>query len=409
MPDKIFLHDYKTGKRYSYNQLLADLNALSNLERYCYKQDLYTIFLTIIAANLHQIALVLLDADFSYEELQKFQINATMLAEKEHVVPPSINSVDELVGRLIVNKDWELTLFTSGTTGLPKSVTHTFKSLTRAVRISSRHAGDVWGFAYNPTHIAGLQVFYQALLNGNTLINLFSAARHTVLDFITSFQITNISATPTFYRLLFPLTELYPSVKRLTSGGEKFDGALSEKLLDFFPNAKLRNIYASTEAGTMLEGVGDIFVLNDENCYRIVENELYVHRSLLGKGDTTSLEDDEWYPTGDLVELIQEDPKKFRFLQRKNEMINVGGYKVNPLEVEENICIHHAVKQAYVYGKPNILLGNIIIADIVSDAGITEKELRDFLQSRLQPYKIPRIMNFVSFIELTRSGKLKRT
>ena len=409
MPDKIFLHDYKSGKHYTYRQLLADLNALSHLERYCYKQELYSIFLTIMAANLHQIDLVLLDADFSYQELQKLRIDATKLGEKEHVVSLPINTVDELVGRLTANQDWKLTLFTSGTTGIPKSVTHTFKSLTRAVRISSKHADDVWGFAYNPTHIAGLQVFYQALLNGNTLINLFSAARDTILDLITSCRITNISATPTFYRLLFPLTEVFPSVKRLTSGGEKFDSNLSEKLLDFFPNARLRNIYASTEAGTMLEGVGDIFVLNDEQCYRIVENELYVHRSLLGKGDTTSLEDDEWYPTGDLVEIIQEDPKKFRFLQRKNEMINVGGYKVNPLEVEETICIHHAVKQAYVYGKPNPLLGNIIIADVVSDAGITEKELRDFLQSRLQPYKIPRIMNFVSFIELTRSGKLKRT
>mgnify|MGYP000985105127 CR=1 FL=1 len=277
MSDKIFLYDYKSGNRYSYNRLLADLNALSNLERYCYKQDLFSIFLTIIAANLHQIDLVLLDADFSSEELKKLRIDATKLEEKEPVIPLSINTIDELVEKLTVNHDWELTLFTSGTTGIPKSVTHTFKSLTRAVRISSRHTDDVWGFAYNPTHIAGLQVFYQALLNGNTLINLFPAVRHTVLDLIQSFQITNISATPTFYRLLFPLSGIYPSVKRLTSGGEKFDGALSEKLLDFFPNAKLRNIYASTEAGTMLEGVGDIFVLNDENCYRIVENELYVH------------------------------------------------------------------------------------------------------------------------------------
>lgn len=409
MLDKIFLYDYQTSKHYTYGQLLADLSSLSIVERYCYKKEFYSILLAIIAANLHRIDLVLLDADFSFQELHNLRIDSAVLGKTEQVIPLAVDSVDKLTAQLSANQAWHVTLFTSGTTGIPKSVTHTFKSLTRAVRISPRHGDDIWGFAYNPTHIAGLQVFFQALLNGNTLINLFSAARHTILELIKSWQITNISATPTFYRMLFPLTEAYPSVKGITSGGEKFDAALSENLLTFYPNAKVRNIYASTEAGTMLEGENDTFLVKDDRYYRIVTNELYVHRSLLGKCGETPMEDDEWYATGDLVEIIQERPKKIRFLQRKNEMINVGGYKVNPLEVEESICTHHTVKQAYVYGKPNFLLGNILIADVVSDATVTEKEMREFLYSRLQPYKIPRIINFVNFIELTRSGKLKRT
>ncbi|HOT98883.1 MAG TPA: fatty acid--CoA ligase family protein [bacterium] len=353
--------------------------------------------------------MVILDGDFTADELSKLRIESAVIGKKQQVVPLSIDSVDKLIKILTDNQSWQLTLFTSGTTGIPKSITHTFRSLTRAVRISPKHTDDIWGFAYNPTHIAGLQVFYQALLNGNILVNLFNASRHTVLDLIKSFQITNISATPTFYRMLLPLTEVYPSVKRLTSGGEKFDAGLSEQLLSSFQNARMRNIYASTEAGTMLEGADDTFLIKDESLYRIVDNELYVHRSLLGEGDSALLVDDEWYHTGDLVEIIQENPKKVRFLHRKNEMINVGGYKVNPLEVEEIICMHHAVKQAFVYGKPNTLLGHILIADIVAEAGLTEKEIRTFLQSRLQLYKIPRIVNFVDNIRLTRSGKLKRT
>lgn len=389
--------------------MLADLSRLSEIERYSYKQDLYAIFLTIVAAHLHKIDLVILDGDFTADELSKLRIESAVIGKKQQVVPLSIDSVDKLIKILTDNQSWQLTLFTSGTTGIPKSITHTFRSLTRAVRISPKHTDDIWGFAYNPTHIAGLQVFYQALLNGNILVNLFNASRHTVLDLIKSFQITNISATPTFYRMLLPLTEVYPSVKRLTSGGEKFDAGLSEQLLSSFQNARMRNIYASTEAGTMLEGADDTFLIKDESLYRIVDNELYVHRSLLGEGDSALLVDDEWYHTGDLVEIIQENPKKVRFLHRKNEMINVGGYKVNPLEVEEIICMHHAVKQAFVYGKPNTLLGHILIADIVAEAGLTEKEIRTFLQSRLQLYKIPRIVNFVDNIRLTRSGKLKRT
>jgi len=408
MPEKLFLQDYKTGKEYTYANLIKDLNSLTELNIYSREEDLYSVFLHLTASILCKQNLILLDSDFSDSELSALEIDTEKLTSVRNIEPLGIRDQANLIERLMQPSDWQLTLFTSGTTGLPKKVVHTLTSLTRAVRISDRHTSDVWGFAYNPTHIAGLQVFFQALLNGNSLINLYGASRNLIFDLIKCYGITNISATPTFYRMLLPSSETYPTVRKLTSGGEKFDPYLAEQLLQIFPEAKLRNVYASTEAGTILEAKEDIFTITDETLCKVEDGELYIHRILLGESDDVTL-DGDWYATGDLVEVISTNPTRFRFLHRKNEMINVGGYKVNPYEVETALEKHPQVKQAYVYGKANSLTGNILIADVVAESNIQEKELRTFLASSLQPFKLPRVINFVDSIELTRSGKLKRT
>lgn len=118
--------------------------------------------------------------------------------------------------------------------------------------------------------------------------------------------------------------------------------------------------------------------------------------------------DTEWYHTNDLIELIEKDPLKFRFLSRKSEMINVGGYKVNPSEVEEVVHSIPGVKEVKVYAKSNSVLGNIVCCDIVSTTKLEETAIRLYLQTKLQEYKIPRIIKFVNALETTRTGKLKR-
>lgn len=389
--------------------MISDINEVHSLSRYCCTGNLYQTFLIIIASILHNQNLILLDADFSELELNNLQINKTDITLSIPVTSLSISSVEEMLKTINAHQDWELTLFTSGTTGVPKQVVHKLSALTRAVRLGDKHHDDIWGFAYNPTHIAGLQVFFQALLNTNTIINLFEADRDKALKLISEYSITNISATPTFFRMLLPINEVFPSVQKLTSGGEKFDAKLAEMLKIAFCNAKLRNVYASTEAGTILESKDDVFSIIDESLCKIMDGELYIHKSLLGQGLEGSIEGSQWYATGDLIEIITESPLSFRFLQRKNEMINVGGYKVNPLEIEHTLEQHHCIKQAYVFGKPNPVLGNILMADVVIKDNVTEKELREFLAPQLQPFKIPRVINFVEAISLTRTGKMKRT
>ena len=403
MKEDIFLVS-KEGIRYTYHKLIEDINNSSKLLRCCYNPDTYSIFLHILTSIIYGKNMILLDYDFTDKELNSLGIDKNELSSYEYIDNQPITNFQDILNKVDNNEDWKLTLFTSGTTCLPKIVTHSINNLTRFVRKSEKHQSDIWGFAYNPTHIAGIQVFFQALLNRNTIIDLFNLSKNEIYNRIEEYQITNISATPTFYRMLMPIDKYYPSIRRITSGGERFDVNLSKSLLIAFPNAKLRNIYASTEAGSVLESSNDHFRITNPQICKIEHNKLYIHSSLVGVEDNSNY----WYDTGDLVEIIDENTGEFVFISRDNDVINVGGYNANPSEIEEALCKHPAIAEARVWGKPNPVIGNILIADVVCKCSCTEKELREYLRSMLQDYKIPRIINFTTEIEKTRSGKIKR-
>jgi len=407
---KLFLFDIAAGTRKTYRNLIEDLSALSAMPLYCYENETYQVFLYIIASLMTDRKITVLDSDFSNQELTNLGINEDALKKITPVRIDTIPNEEALINRLSGVRNWRLSLYTSGTTGIPKMITHNYENITRSVRIDESKANDVWGFAYNPTHIAGIQVFFQALLNKNSIINIFLQSKDQILDIIEQENISNISATPTFFRMLFPTFKKFAKVKRITLGGEKFDSKLAERLQQIFPNAKVLNVYASTEAGTVLAASGDSFTVKeaDRDKIRVVENELWVHKSLLGDNQSLTSHSD-WYQTGDMVEIQTNDPLRFRFVSRKNEMINVGGYKVNPLEVEEVINSHPKVKNSTVYAKESSLIGNLLMCDIEAiDDSLTEAEMTKFLSSKLQQFKIPRIINIVSKIEVTRTGKIKR-
>jgi acyl-coenzyme A synthetase/AMP-(fatty) acid ligase len=312
----------------------------------------------------------------------------------------------------VFSDDADFTLYTSGTTGLPKKVTQPFSNLKRSIKISEKHKGDVWALAFNPTHMAGLQVLLQALANQNTIINVFGLEVAVIPHEINKHKVSHISATPTFYRLL-PSDVSCPHVEKVTSGGEKLDASLLSKLKVQFPNAEIYNIYASTEAGSVMVAKGENFQVKTElsQLVAVFDDELHLHKSLLGKfGSDVYLRDGTWYPTSDLVQVLCEEPLTVKFLQRKNEMINVGGYKVNPQEVEEVIQQYPGVRMCKVYGKKNSILGNVLICDLVwdHDEGFEEAKLRNWLESHLQPFKIPRMYEIVEKLSLTATGKLQR-
>ena len=319
--------------------------------------------------------------------------------------------MDEVVAALQQSKS-EITIFTSGTTGQPKKVVHSIATLTRSVRIGDRYKGQIWSYAYNPTHMAGLQVFFQAFENQNTLVNVFGKTREVVYQQIADRQITHISATPTFYRLLLPFEKSYDSVIRVTLGGEKSDQHLYDAIRQIFPNAKINNVYASTEAGSLFAAKGDCFQIPVaiRDMFKVVDDELLIHKSLLGSSESFKFTDD-FYHSGDLIEWVDKESGLFRFKSRKNELINVGGYKVNPGEVEDAIMAMNGVRQALVYGKANSILGNVLCADVQLEEGftLTELDIKKQLASQLQDFKIPRRIKFVEEMSLTRTGKLKRS
>ena len=409
--DKTFLFDFSNGS-ITYTELLQDLNKTQTFPKYLKPQTFYECFKNIILASISQKEIVLLDNDFSEAEIENLTGFSALelqsqVYEKKCQEIKSVSQLIELVQNATEN--FKITLFTSGTTGSPKKVSHNIKSLTRFLKKSTLHEQSVWGFAYNPTHMAGVQVFLQALLNKNSIVKLFGLERTEIFNQIQNHNITHISATPTFYRLLLPVENTFNSVIRLTCGGEKFDSKTLAELTKMFPNAKITNVYASTEAGTLFASKEDLFVVKDAfaNSVKIKNNELLLHKSLLGQSQQINL-DNDWYNTGDLVEIISENPLSFKFMARKNEMINVGGYKVNPSEVEEVIRSIEQVKDVRVFGKSNSILGNIICAEIVANSQMSEKEIRDFLKTKLQQFKIPRLIKFTDKLQFTRTGKTSR-
>ena len=405
---EIFFLDFT--KSVSYQTLLADLNSAKFFPLYLKTDSIYDCFLQILVATLSEEEIVLLDSDFTDSEIASLTNlqNGEYREMKIARAYADLKSVDELIERLDNIKNAQITFFTSGTTGRPKKVSHRLQSITRFVKRESRHTSDIWGFAYNPTHIAGVQVFFQALLNKNKIVRLFGLSIDEIFDTIEKEKITYISATPTFYRMLISRNVSFDFVKRITSGGEKFDKKTSSFLAKIFPNAKITNVYASTEVGTLFASQDDVFVVKDEvkNLIKIVDNELLLHESLLGQTADLSLTG-QWYETGDLVEVVAENPLSIKFVSRQGEMMNVGGYKVNPSEVEDAILSLESVSQVRVFGKKNSVLGNVICAEVVAKS-LDEKSIRDYLKTRLQEFKIPRIIKFVEDIKLTRTLKTSR-
>lgn len=408
--DKIFFADITKDESYSYTDLIKDLNRSTYHYRFCYSNDFYVIFKNIILSFLSQSEIILLDYDFSRSELINFNISEKDLLEKVLKPKITIRNFKDLFNRMHHTENWKITLYTSGTTGIPKKITHNFGSVARSVRISEDKGSDIWGFAYNPTHMAGLQVFFQALLNSNTIVNIFQKSRQDIFLSINRYFITHISATPTYFRMLLPYQGSFKTVRKISFGGEKLNTSLMNFMGKMFPNAKFLNIYASTEAGTIFASIGENFVIKKDikKYIKIVKNEILIHKFLLGKSESLKL-DGDWYHTGDMIKIIDRDPLIFKFISRKNEMINIGGNKVNPLEIEHELNKHPKIKNSKVYSRSNPITGRILCAEIeLLDKTVSEKEVRFFLKDKLQDFKIPRIINFIDKIKMTRTGKIKR-
>ena len=319
-------------------------------------------------------------------------------------------------------------LTTSGTTGTSKSVFHTIKTLTRGVRVGPHHENDVWALAYPIGHLSGIQVLFQALCNRNTIVQLFGLPPEACHFAIERYSLTHLSCTPTFLKLLAGGAHSHSTVRRLTTGGERYEKSTTQTMSRLFPNAKHRNIYALTEVGNLLIANGEEFSIPAElkSLVRIMNGNLAIHQSLMAisikphelrdenesfQSNQSSHEiDTEWYVTGDLVEVISDAPLTFKFLARDDDIINVGGYKVVPQQVEAKLIAFPAIQQAVVFGKKNSVTGQFVVCKVVVEPGydFDPVTIRQQLAKRLPRYAVPRVFAVVDSLPMTSTGKLSR-
>ena len=120
--------------------------------------------------------------DLNSSEIEN--LNESLVNQPRIINTLSFSDISEVINA-VKKSAAEITIFTSGTTGQPKKVLHSISSLTRSVRTGERYANQIWGYAYAPTHMAGLQVFFQAFENENTLVNIFGRRFTDVYPIIT--------------------------------------------------------------------------------------------------------------------------------------------------------------------------------------------------------------------------------
>lgn len=333
----------------------------------------------------------------------------------------------------------EWVLLTSGTTGRPKLTVHTLSSLTGAITgetnqaiplrgNSRRESSIVWSTFYDIRRYGGLQIFLRALLDGASLV--LSSSEETIGDFLMragAEGVTNISGTPSHWRraLMSPLAhKIAPRYVRLS--GEIVDQGILDNLRAFFRNATIVHAFASTEAGVGfdvrdgLAGFPAKTIGAERNGVEIklVDGSLRIRSGRIAAsylGGETLVDQEGFVDTGDLVELRGD---RYYFVGRRDGVINVGGAKVHPEEIEAVLNRHPRVQMSLVKARKNPITGAIVVADIVmkssagSDtAGETvafKRELIEMCNHSLAPYKVPAAIRFVPSLEVTTSGKLAR-
>jgi acyl-coenzyme A synthetase/AMP-(fatty) acid ligase len=319
--------------------------------------------------------------------------------------------------------DTEWVMFTSGTSGPPKMVVHSLQGLTGAIKPA---AGErpVWGTFYDIRRYGGLQILLRGLLGeGSLIITAPSEPMAAFLVRLGRLGVTHLTGTPSHWRSVLMRPEaaaISPTYVRLS--GEIADQAVLDALKTRFAGVPIGHAYASTEAGVGfevsegLEGFPVSFVGRPgEVELRIVDGALQLRSGraadgYLNAGSGALHDGDGFVDTGDMVEQRGD---RCHFVGRRGGIINVGGLKVHPEEIEAVINSHPAVRMSLVRGRRNPFTGAIAVAEVVPYSGganeaALKSEILEICRRQLAPFKVPASVKFAQALAMTAGGKLER-
>jgi acyl-coenzyme A synthetase/AMP-(fatty) acid ligase len=324
-------------------------------------------------------------------------------------------------------------LLTSGTSGRPKLVEHTFRSLTGAIRTDgSSNTPIVWSTFYDIRRYGGLQILLRAVLTGSSF--LMRNPGTPIAEFLTSARaagVTHLSGTPSHWRLalMSPSAErLAPEYVRLS--GEIADQAILDVIQSTWPGAAVAHAFASTEAGVAFEvtdgraGFPLTVLEPQQECHdvevHVRDGTLCVRssriaRRYLGDGSGSVSGADGFVDTGDVVELCG---NRYYFAGRRDGVINVGGMKVHPEEVEAVINCHPCVRMSLVRMRKSPVTGSLVVADVVLKAepdlcdeaySKVKTEILQFCAESLPRHKVPGVIHVVNSLGIEHTGKIARS
>lgn len=314
-----------------------------------------------------------------------------------------------LIKTLQSNSNAGLILFSSGSTGKPKAMVHNLDNLINHYHDKKEKSINMILFLLFD-HIGGLNTMLNCLAMGATMIIPKSRDVDSICKLIQDYKVSILPTSPTFLNLILiaKAHEKYDlsSLKLITYGTEPMSETLLNRLKEAFPKARFLQTFGTSETGianTFSKSSTSTFMKIDDPDieYKIVDNELWLRSKVQVMGylnaSMDSFTEDGWFKTGDLVETTEDG--YIRIIGRNKEVINVGGQKVLPMEVETVILQIPEIEDCMVYGEQNFITGQTVVCDVVLKTGINpddiKKIIRKFCKGKIDAYKIPTKVNVV--------------
>ena len=311
-----------------------------------------------------------------------------------------------------------LILFSSGTSGTPKAMVQDFGKLLASYE--SRHESDLAMLALlGFDHIGGLNTLFNALAAGSLLAVPASRSPADVAATIARHRVAILPASPTFLNLLLAagFTAELASLRVITYGTEPMPESLLARLKAAFPRVRFIQTFGTSETGitrTESPEPGSTFLrFEDPNLeWKVIDDELWLrsHTQIAGylNASNERFTDDGWFRTGDKVE--QGPNGTLRILGRMGEMINVGGEKLMPAEVESVVLSIPGVTDCRVRGESHPLTGQTVVVDVVASVADHEalrSAIRSACRERLARHKTPTRVTFVTSVSGERMKKVR--
>ncbi|MCG3711689.1 fatty acid--CoA ligase family protein [Aliarcobacter butzleri] len=328
---------------------------------------------------------------------------------KDELIISSLNQTNShnMLDSLKEKNSSGLVLFSSGSTGKPKAMIHNLDNLINSYKDKKEKSMNMLVFLIFD-HIGGLNTVFNALFMGACLIIPKIKDAKNICALIEKYKILVLPSSPTFLNLILISGEYekhdLSSLRMITYGTETMPQSLLDRLKEAFPKVKFLQTFGTSETGintTSSQASNSLFMkLENINCeYKIVENELWLRSAtqVLGylNASMDSFTSDGWFKTGDLVETSQSG--YIKIIGRSKEVINVGGQKVLPSEVESVILTLDFVDDCMVYGEANAITGQTVVCDVIlnKDVENIKKIIRLFCKDKLDSFKIPTKVNVV--------------
>jgi len=305
--------------------------------------------------------------------------------------------------KLIARSHPGLIIFSSGSTGSPKAILHDFASLLEKFQKVRQKKTTLTFLLFD--HIGGIDTLFNTLASGGTVVTVPNRDPETVSRALAKYRVHTLPASPTFLNLwlMSGLFEQYDfsALQVIAYGTEPMPPNTLKKLHELFPSVSLVQTYGMSELGVLRSRSRDseslwIKFTGEGFQTKIIDGILWVKAdaAMIGYLNAPDLFDAEgWLNTQDAVEV---DGEYLRILGRASDLINVGGQKVYPAEVENLLLQMDNVLEVAVFGKAHPMMGQIVVArfnlKVPEPLADFKRRMGAFCRERMAAYQIPRLV-----------------